>query len=60
MSDEPVPILEAVAVLRATGIAVVLISDELESWQIGELTFSDPGLRRRVESRGMMVSSVDA
>lgn len=47
-------IMEAVTVLRAAGVAVVPIGDELERWQIGDLTFSDADLWRLAASRGLI------
>ncbi len=36
MGDGADPILEAVAALRAAGVAVAQIGDELDRWQIGD------------------------
>ena len=57
MSDDVDPILEAVAALRAAGIAVAPIGDEFERWQIGDLVFSDANLLRLAESRGLVEAS---
>ena len=57
MSDDPIPILEAVAALRAAGIAVTPIGDEFERWQIGDLVFCDADLLRLAESRGLVEAS---
>ena len=54
MTDEADPILEVVAVLRAAGVAVAPIGDELERWQIGDLIFSDADLWRLAASRGLV------
>nr|WP_083916320.1 hypothetical protein [Methylobacterium sp. B34] len=59
MTDEADPILEAVAALRAAGVAVAPIGDELDCWQIGDLTFSDADLWRLAASRGL-VGGADA
>lgn len=56
-NDEADPILDAVAALRAAGVAVVPIGDELERWQIGCFTFSDAELLRLAESRGLVEAS---
>ncbi|WP_267427792.1 hypothetical protein [Methylobacterium sp. GC_Met_2] len=48
------PVLDAVDALRAAGIAVVPIGDELERWQIGCFTFTDAELLRLAESRGLV------
>lgn len=57
MIDDTDPILDAVDALRAAGIAVTPIGDELESWQIGCFTFSDTELLRLAESRGLVEAS---
>ncbi|WFS07805.1 hypothetical protein [Methylobacterium sp. 391_Methyba4] len=54
MSEPDDPVLEAVAALRAAGVAVAPIGDELERWQIGDLVFSDTDLRRLAASRGLV------
>jgi hypothetical protein len=54
MSDDADPVLEAVAELRAAGVAVVPIGDELDRWQIGDLTVSDADLWRLAVSRGLV------
>lgn len=54
MTDETEPVLEAVAALRAAGVAVDPIGDELERWQIGDLIFSDADLWRLAVSRGLV------
>jgi hypothetical protein len=54
MTDDPDPILEAVTALRAVGVAVDSIGDELERWQIGDLVFSDADLWRLAASRGLV------
>jgi hypothetical protein len=54
MSDEVDPVLEAVTALRATGVVVTSIGDELDRWQIGDLTVSDAELWRLAESRGLI------
>jgi hypothetical protein len=54
MSDEVDPVLEAVTALRATGVVVTSVGDELDRWQIGDLTFSDAELWRLAESRGLI------
>jgi len=52
--DEADPVLEAVDALRAAGVAVTPIGDELERWQIGDLIFSDANLWRLAASRGLV------
>lgn len=59
MSDDTDRVLQAVAALRAAGIDVAPIGDELERWQIGDLTFSDADLLRLAMSRGL-VEDADA
>ncbi|SFV09147.1 MULTISPECIES: hypothetical protein [unclassified Methylobacterium] len=54
MTDDADPVLEAVAALRAAGVAVAPIGDELERWQIGDLIFSDADLWRLAASRGLV------
>ncbi|KQS71304.1 hypothetical protein ASG32_29220 [Methylobacterium sp. Leaf361] len=54
MTDDTDPILEAVTALRAAGIPVWPIGDELEHWQIGDLVFSDADLWRLAASRGLV------
>ncbi|MBE7200293.1 MAG: hypothetical protein INR70_21150 [Parafilimonas terrae] len=54
MTDDPDPVLEAVAALRAAGIAVAPIGDDMERWLIGDLTFSDADVLRLAESRGLI------
>ncbi len=57
--QEADPIMEAVGALVAAQIPVVLIGDEVEHWQIGDLVFSDDDLWRLAASRGL-VESADA
>lgn len=57
MTDDTDPILEAVAALRAAGVAVAPIGEELERWQIGDLVFSDADLWRLAASRGLVEDS---
>lgn len=54
MSDDHDPVLEAVAALRATGIIVEPIGDDMDRWQIGDLLFSDAEIVRIAMSRGLM------
>ncbi|MCJ2015830.1 hypothetical protein MKK84_00045 [Methylobacterium sp. E-065] len=54
MSDDTDPVLNAVDALRAAGIVVVPIGEELDRWQIGDLLFSDAELVRIAMSRGLM------
>lgn len=54
LGEEADPILEAVAALRAAGVAVAPVGDELERWQIGDLVFSDADLWRLAASRGLV------
>ncbi|WP_267357150.1 MULTISPECIES: hypothetical protein [unclassified Methylobacterium] len=54
MIDDTDPILDAVDALRASGITVVPIGEELDRWQIGCFTFSDAELLRLAESRGLV------
>ncbi|WP_020094941.1 hypothetical protein [Methylobacterium sp. 285MFTsu5.1] len=57
MSDEADPIMEAVDALRAAGVAVWPIGDELEHWQIGDLVYADADLWRLASSRGLVEDS---
>lgn len=52
--DDADPILKAVAALRAAGVAVAPIGDELDRWQIGDLTFTDADVWRLAASRGLV------
>ena len=52
--DDVDPIMEAVTALRAAGIAVAPIGDDLERWQIGDQVFSDADLWRLAASRGLV------
>ena len=54
MLDEADPAMEAVAALRAAGITVTPIGDELERWQIGDMTSSDSELWRLAASRRLV------
>ena len=54
MDAEADPIIEAVTALRAAGIAVAPIGDELDRWQIGDLVFSDADVWRLAASRGLV------
>ena len=54
MTDDADPVLDAVTALRAAGVAVNPIGDELERWQIGDLIFSDADVLRLAESRGLI------
>jgi len=54
MGVEADPIMEVVEALRAAGVEVVPVGDELEHWQIGDLTFSDADLWRLAVSRGLV------
>ena len=54
MNDDTDPILDALTALRAAGIAVAPIGEELERWQIGCFTFSDADVLRLAESRGLI------
>ncbi|WP_345819956.1 hypothetical protein ABC766_27380 [Methylobacterium fujisawaense] len=59
MSDDADSVIDAVAALRAAGIAVAPIGEELERWRIGDLIFSDAELLRLAESRGLMEACDD-
>ena len=48
------PVLDAVGALRAAGVAVAPIGEELERWQIGDLIFSDDEVLRLAQSRGLV------
>ncbi|RUP13901.1 MAG: hypothetical protein EKK43_14480 [Methylobacterium sp.] len=52
MGDEANLIMEAVTALRAAGVTVAPIADEIDRWQIGDLTFSDADLRRLAATCG--------
>ncbi|MCJ2084850.1 hypothetical protein MKK88_02430 [Methylobacterium sp. E-005] len=54
MIDDTDPVLDAVEALRAAGIAVAPIGDDLERWHIGDLIFSDADVLRLAESRGLV------
>ena len=54
MTDDADSVLDAVTALRAAGIAVAPIGEELERWQIGDLVFSDADVLRLAESRGLV------
>ncbi|SEH88536.1 hypothetical protein SAMN02799636_04278 [Methylobacterium sp. 275MFSha3.1] len=54
MTDDADPVLEAVAALRAAGVAVDPIGDEPERWQISDLVFSDALLWRLAASRRLV------
>ncbi|MCJ2085808.1 hypothetical protein MKK88_07345 [Methylobacterium sp. E-005] len=54
MIDDADPVLDAVDALRAAGIAVAPIGDDLERWQIGDLIFSDVDVLQLAESRGLV------
>lgn len=58
MDDEAGPILQAVTALRAAGVTVALVGDELERWQIGDLAFFDADLWGLAAIRGL-VENVD-
>lgn len=57
MIDDADPVLDAVAALRAAGIALAPIGEEIERWQIGDLVFSDADVLRLAESRGLVEAS---
>jgi hypothetical protein len=57
MTDDAGPVLEAVAALRAAGVAVDPVGDDFERWQIGDLVFSDGDLWRLATSRGLVDES---
>jgi hypothetical protein len=54
VSDDPDPVLKAVAALEAAGIAVEPLGEEVDRWRIGDLLFSDAELVRIAMSRGLM------
>ena len=54
MGDDTDPVLDAVDALRAAGVAVMPIVEELNRWQIGSFTFTDGDLLRLAESRGLV------
>jgi hypothetical protein len=54
MSEEADPVLEAVAALKAAGIAVAPVGEEMDRWRIGDLLFSDAEIVRIAMSRGLM------
>lgn len=57
MIDDTDPVLDAVLAVRATGIAVAPIGDELDRWQIGDFNFTDADVLRLAESRGLVESA---
>jgi hypothetical protein len=54
MMDEPDPVLQAVAALRAAGITAIPTGNDMELWQIGDLIYSDADVLRLAESRGLV------
>ena len=54
MINDTDPVLNAVNALRAAGVAVAPIGEELERWRIGCSAFSDAELLRLAESRGLV------
>jgi len=54
VTDDPDPVLKAVTALWASGVTVTPIGDDLDRWQIGDLTFSDADLLRLAVSRGLV------
>jgi hypothetical protein len=54
MGNEADPVLEAVEALRAAGITVEPVGEEMDRWRIGDLLFSDAELVRIAMSRGLM------
>lgn len=55
MSDDtPDPAQEAADALRAAGIAVEPVGEELEKWLIGDLIIDDATLVRIAVSRGLV------
>ncbi|WP_267425996.1 hypothetical protein [Methylobacterium sp. GC_Met_2] len=54
MIDDTDPVLDAVEALRAAGIAVEPVGEEMNPWRIGDLLFSDAELVRIAMSRGLM------
>ncbi|WP_267424345.1 hypothetical protein [Methylobacterium sp. GC_Met_2] len=48
------PVLDAVEALRAAGIAVAPVGEEMDRWRIGDLLSSDAELVRIAISRGLM------
>lgn len=54
ITDDTDPVFEAIAALRAAGVAVSPIGDELECWQIGDFLFSDTDLWCLAASRGLV------
>ncbi|MFB0492982.1 hypothetical protein ABIE45_005568 [Methylobacterium sp. OAE515] len=54
LGDETDPVHKAVAALKAAGIAVAPVGEEMDRWRIGDLLFSDAELVRIAMSRGLM------
>ena len=53
-ANDPDSVLEAVAALKAAGIPVEPVDEEMDRWRIGDLLFSDAELVRIAMSRGLM------
>jgi len=54
MSEAHDPILEAIEALWTAGILVMPTGDDLDRWQVGDMTFSDADLLRLAVSRGLV------
>lgn len=52
--DTPDPAQEAADALRAAGIAVEPVGEELERWRVGDLIVDDATLVRIAVSRGLV------
>lgn len=54
MPDDTDPALEAMNALRADGVDVMPVGEELDRWRVGDFTYSDADLCRLALSRGLI------
>ena len=57
MFEDTDPLLEAVAALKATGVDIVPIGEELDRWQICDFIRSVANVWRLTASRGLVESN---